>query len=50
MAQQGKEALNKILQNSKGAGLGVGLLTAAAVGAYGVLNSIFTGNEFWIMN
>lgn len=60
MDQQGKEAIKKILQNSKGAGLGAGLLIAAGtiyhiniydifiigVGAYGVMSSMFTGLIF----
>ena len=43
MADKSKEAINKILRNSRGAGIGAGLLTAAAVGAYGVMQSMFTG-------
>lgn len=41
-AQQGKEALNKMMQNSKGAGLGVGLLAAAGAVAYTAMNAVFT--------
>jgi hypothetical protein len=47
MAQQGKEAINKILKNSKGAGLGVGLLAAAGASVYAAMNSIFTGNFYF---
>lgn len=43
MAQKGKEIFNKVLQSSKGAGIGVGLITAGLAGAYGFVNSIFTG-------
>lgn len=50
MEQQSKEAMKKILQNSKGAGLGAGLLIAAGIGAYGVLNSMFTGIKFITKN
>lgn len=42
-AQQGKDALNKLLKNSKGAGLGIGLLAAAGAGAYAITQSVFTG-------
>jgi len=42
MARQGKEAMDKILKNSKFAGLGAGLLVAGGVGVYGLMNSFFT--------
>jgi prohibitin 2 len=42
MSDKSKEAINKILRNSRGAGLGAGLIVAAGVGAYGVMQSIFT--------
>uniref|UniRef100_A0A914Y2P4 Prohibitin n=1 Tax=Panagrolaimus superbus TaxID=310955 RepID=A0A914Y2P4_9BILA len=42
MAEKSKEALNKMLRNSRGAGIGAGLLGAAAVGAYSLMQSIFT--------
>jgi prohibitin 2 len=41
-AEQGKEAFNKFVKNSKGAGIGVGLLAAAGAAGYAALNSIFT--------
>jgi prohibitin 2 len=48
MAQQGKDAINKILKNSKGAGIGIGLVAVAGVTAYAAVNSIFTGIfVFW---
>lgn len=40
--QQAKDAINKMLKNSRGAGIGVGLLAAAGATAYAVMNSIFT--------
>jgi hypothetical protein len=43
MEKQGKEAINKILKNSKGAGLGVGVLAAVGATAYAAINSVFTG-------
>lgn len=50
MAQQkGQEAINKILKNSKGAGLGVGLLAAAGASIYAAMNSMFTG-KYWFHN
>ena len=42
MAQQGKEAFQKALQHSKGAGLGAGLLIGAGAVAYGVSQAMFT--------
>ena len=44
-AQQGKEAINKILKNSKGAGVGVGLLIGAGAAAYTAMNAFFTGKS-----
>lgn len=41
--QQGKDAINKLLKNTKGAGLGIGLLAAAGAGAYAISQSLFTG-------
>ncbi|CAD5215647.1 unnamed protein product [Bursaphelenchus xylophilus] len=41
-AQQGKDAINKILKNSKGAGAGLGLLAVAGAGAYAISQSMFT--------
>ncbi|CAD5211284.1 unnamed protein product [Bursaphelenchus okinawaensis] len=40
--QQGKDAINKILKNSKGAGVGIGLLAAAGAGVYAISQSMFT--------
>uniref|UniRef100_A0AC34RDX3 Prohibitin n=1 Tax=Panagrolaimus sp. JU765 TaxID=591449 RepID=A0AC34RDX3_9BILA len=42
MAEKGKQAINNIMKNSKGAGIGIGLLGAAGVAAYGIMNSLFT--------
>jgi len=39
---QGKEIFTKVLQSSKGAGLGIGLLAAAGAGAIGIWSSMFT--------
>jgi hypothetical protein len=41
--QKAQEAINKALKNSKGAGIGVGLLAAAGAIGYAAINSIFTG-------
>lgn len=45
MEKQGKEAFEKILKNSRGAGVGIGLLAAAGVATYAAINSIFTGGS-----
>lgn len=45
-ANKGQEAMKKMLQNSRGAGLGVGFLAAAGAAAYGVAQSIFTGSSW----
>uniref|UniRef100_A0A1I7YUR6 Prohibitin n=1 Tax=Steinernema glaseri TaxID=37863 RepID=A0A1I7YUR6_9BILA len=42
MANKGQTAMNQILKNSKGAGIGLGLLAAAGAVGYTALNSIFT--------
>ncbi|KAE9551597.1 hypothetical protein FO519_005204 [Halicephalobus sp. NKZ332] len=42
MADKGKQAINNVLRNAKGAGLGAGLIAAAAAAGYGVMQSIFT--------
>jgi hypothetical protein len=39
----GKEAFEKILKSSRNAGLGAGLIGAALVGGYTLMNSIFAG-------
>ncbi|CAJ0955853.1 unnamed protein product, partial [Mesorhabditis belari] len=41
-ANQGQEAMRRILQNSRGAGLGIGFLAAAGAAAYGISQSLFT--------
>lgn len=43
MADKGKQAINNMIRNSKGAGIGAGLIAAAAAGGYAVMQSIFTG-------
>lgn len=43
MAQQGQEAMKKLLQNSKGAGFALGLVGAAGGLAYAVSQAMFTG-------
>jgi len=42
LAEKGKEAINQMLKNTRGAGIGAALLGAAAVGGYCVMNSFFT--------
>uniref|UniRef100_A0A7E4WB64 Prohibitin n=1 Tax=Panagrellus redivivus TaxID=6233 RepID=A0A7E4WB64_PANRE len=42
MADKGKEALNKLLKNSKGAGIGASLLAVGAAGVYAIGQSMFT--------
>lgn len=44
MMQKGKDIFSKALQNSKGAGIGIGLISAGIAGAYGLVNAIFTGS------
>lgn len=46
MVDKGKEAFEKALKNSRGAGLGVGLLGAAVLSGYAAYNSMFTGILF----
>jgi len=42
MANKGQDAVNKLLKNSKGAGIGLGLMAAAGAAGYAILNSVFT--------